>query len=46
MPQSGRQSILSSAKPFFRTHIAENHQANTEKLTNLRHDTYHTMFRR
>ena len=33
MTEAERQAILSSAKTFFRTRIAENHKANTEKLT-------------
>ena len=35
MTEAERQAILSSAKTFFRTRIAENHKANTEKLTSL-----------
>ena len=35
MTETERQSILSSAKTFFRNRIAENHKANTEKLTSL-----------
>ena len=33
--EAERQAILSSAKSFFRARIAENHKANTEKLSSL-----------
>lgn len=36
MTEAERQQILTSAKAFFRTRIAENHIANTAKLTSLR----------
>ena len=35
MTQDERQSILSNAKDFFRTRIAENHKCNTEKLISI-----------
>lgn len=35
MNESERQAILSSARTFFRTRIAERHKANTEKLSSL-----------
>ena len=35
MTEVERQAILSSAKNFFRARIAENHKANTEKLSSL-----------
>lgn len=35
MTEAERQAILSSAKSFFRARIAENHKANTEKLSSL-----------
>jgi hypothetical protein len=35
MTDEERRRILDSAKQFFRTRIAENHKANTEKLTSL-----------
>ena len=35
MTEAERQIILSRAKNFFRTRIAENHKENTEKLSSL-----------
>lgn len=35
MNESERQEILSNARAFFRTRIAEKHKANTEKLSSL-----------
>lgn len=35
MNESERQAILSNARAFFRTRIAEKHKANTEKLSSL-----------
>ena len=35
MTEAERQAILDKSKVFFRERVAENHKANTEKLTSL-----------